>query len=78
MWTSLFLEILKFVARTRIHHKAFASFPKISRNCLWWSHFLIKTQGFKSTVQNSAKLCQRKFHEEHYQKNEKLARIITV
>ena len=50
--TSLILEVLEAATRTGIHRRCFLGdyllgtipSPEASRNCLWWSHFLIKTQ----------------------------------
>ena len=55
----LFLEILQVATRIRIHRRLFVgmiSSPNISRNFLWWSHFLIKTQDYSlqpRTILNS-------------------------
>ena len=51
-WTRLFLEVLEVAARIGTHRRCFLgdnplgtiSSPKALRKCLWWSHFLIKTQ----------------------------------
>ena len=57
---------MKFVTRVKIHHRIFAgivSFSKTSKNFLWWSHFLIKTEDYSLLTQNSTKNCHRWFHE---------------
>ena len=62
--TSLFIEILFDATRIGIHSRLFAgiiSSPKITKNCPWWNHFLIKIQG--STSWNTTNLCDRSFHE---------------
>ena len=51
-WTSLLLDVLEVATRIGIHRRCFLgdnpletiSSPKAVRNCLWWCHFLIKTQ----------------------------------
>ena len=51
-WASLLFEVLEAATRIGIHRRCFlrdnllgtSSSPKASRNCLLWSHFLIKTQ----------------------------------
>ena len=51
-WTGLLLEVLEAATRIGILCRCFLgdnllgtiSSPKASRNYLWWSHFLIKTQ----------------------------------
>ena len=48
-----------------IHHRLFvgiSSYLKISRNCLWLSHFLIKTE-LQSTLQEFVKIHPIWFHE---------------
>ena len=71
IWASIvygqvyFLEILHFASRTGIHCRLFLgimSFPKFWRNCLWWSHFLIKTWLW-TWAQNFTKFHHRSFHD---------------
>ena len=60
LWGNLFLEIFLVASKIEIHGMILVSdniMSKVLKNFLWWSHFLIKTQGYSlqlRTILNSA------------------------
>ena len=85
LWPSLFLEILQAATIIGIHcwlFQGIMSYSKFWKNCLWWSHFLIKTQNyglqlrtllnsithdFMTIFRNSCTENSRKFPRKHQQ-----------
>ena len=71
--------------QTRTHHRLFAGinpFPKTSRNCLCWSHFLIETQDYsllpRALLNSATDDFMKGVLKQLHQKNWKISRKIYV